>query len=152
MRAPLFALLPLTLGVSLASPPVLAADAAAPDAAATAPSDNHMMMDHSPADGKAMRKMHDQPTAPHHKGKTKPRKPEAHMMMDHSPADAKGMRNMKEKDIPIHHEGDPVPKSDGPAQDHMMMDHSPADAKGMSRMKDKEIPIHHADPSSSNQH
>lgn len=133
-----FLALPAALGLALAS--TMAFSAEAPS---TAPTDAAPMMGHSPAEGKAMRKMNDQPTAPHFKSKKKPRKQETHMMMDHSPADAKGMRNMKEKEIPLHREGDPAPKGNSQTHDHMMMDHSPADAKGMRNMKSKDIPIHH---------
>lgn len=133
---------------------VYADDRAAPGPAAPQSStsgEDHMMMDHSPADGKSMNKMKDKGVPIHHAGdepKADAGSPgEDHMMMGHSPADGKGMSKMKDKKSSIHHSGQ-KPKTAAPdtqGEDHMMMDHSQADGKSMSKMKDKTVPIHHSE-------
>ena len=109
--------------------------------------EQHIMMDHSKVDPKAMSRMKDKTVRIHTAGD--PPEPDAtkageeHMMMDHSVGDTKSMSRMKDKTVPIHKQGEPMPDpANRPCVDHIMMDHSKADPKAMSRMKDKTIPIH----------
>jgi hypothetical protein len=84
-----------------------AEDAAGPAEAKPAP---HKLMDHSPADGKAMRTMKDLKVETYTAGEASasngPQPCERHRMMDHSAADGKAMRNMKDKEGKVHERGD----------------------------------------------
>ena len=117
----------------------------APAATETKP-EQHIMMDHSPADTKSMRMMKDKKVKIHTAGDppapdtTKPG--EEHIMMDHSKGDIKSMSMMKDKTVPIHKHGEPVAMSKKKCVEHVMMDHSRGDPKSMGMMKDKTVPIH----------
>ena len=92
----------------------------APAATETKP-EQHIMMDHSRANTKAMRMMKDKKVKIHTAGDpsapdaTKPG--EEHIMMNHSMGDTKSMGMMKDKTIPIHKSGDcvPTPEAAAPA-------------------------------------
>jgi hypothetical protein len=124
-----------------------AADEPATPPAASDQGEQHIMMDHSPADAKAMRMMKDKKVRIHKAGDPPPPDEttpgEEHIMMDHSPADAKGMRMMKDKKVKIHRHGEDVTAGAKrkPCEDYNMMDHSAADAKSMRGMKDKKPTI-----------
>jgi hypothetical protein len=128
-----------------ADPPTESAQSAAP--ATEKKPEQHIMMDHSVGDTKAMARMKDRKVPVHTAGDPAPpsdTKPgEEHIMMDHSKADVKSMSRMKDKTVPVHKAGEPVnTAADKPCQEHIMMDHSKADAKSMARMKDKNVPVH----------
>lgn len=117
-----------------------AADANAP---ATPDSPSQPLMDHSPADGKAMRMMK-QRKAKADENATEASEKAAgngdhHELMDHSAADAKAMRAMKHKKSK-EQEGEAA--SQEPCNEHVMMDHSQADTKAMRAMKDKAVKTH----------
>ena len=137
----------LTLGVLARA----ADDPVKPTPTTTAPSDEkkeqHIMMDHSPTDTKAMQRMKDKKPKIHTAGDapsadtTKPGT--EHIMMDHSKGDTKSMQHMKDKTVKIHKAGAPATvDANQPCEEHIMMDHSTADAKAMRNMKDKTVKIH----------
>ena len=135
----------ISMGARAAGEPTPATPA--PSAATEKKPEQHIMMDHSPADAKSMRTMKDKKVKIHTAGDTP--EPDAaktgkeHIMMDHSVGDAKSMRTMKDKTVPTHKQGQPMANpANAPCEEHIMMDHSNADPKAMGRMKDKTVPIH----------
>lgn len=88
----------------------------------------YWMMDHSPADAKAMRLM---PKPGSRTAQTSKAKEKVdYWMMDHSPADAKAMQRMGKKK--------PEAKNQQGKTEYSMMGHSRADAKAMRGMKGPE--------------
>jgi hypothetical protein len=83
----------------------------------------YWMMDHSPADAKAMRLMSKPTQTSAAKEKVE------YWTMDHSPADAKSMQRMGKN---------PEAKTQQGKVEHSMMDHSRADVKAMRGMKGPE--------------
>ena len=81
--------------------------------------EQHIMMDHSKADPKAMSRMKDKTVPIHKHGQPMPdpanRPCEEHIMMDHSKADPKAMSRMKDKTFPIHKSGDCTPTTSTPS-------------------------------------
>jgi hypothetical protein len=84
----------------------------------------YWIMDHSPADAKAMRLM-SKPTVQTSAAKEKVE----YWTMDHSPADAKSMQRMDKK---------PAAKKQQGKTEYSLMDHSRADVKAMRGMKGPE--------------
>jgi hypothetical protein len=99
----------------------VAADEALAQASGTQATTEYWMMDHSPADAKAMRLM-SKPTVQTSATKEKVE----YWTMDHSPADIKAMQRMSTK------------KTQQSKGEHSMMDHSRADVKAMRGMKGPE--------------
>jgi hypothetical protein len=103
---------------------VVAADESLAPASGKQATTEYWMMDHSPADAKAMRLM-SKPGS--QTGQTQGKV--EYWAMDHSPADAKSMQRMDQKK--------PQAKNQGKTA-HSMMDHSRADVKAMRGMKGPE--------------
>jgi len=102
----------------------VAADEALAPASGQQAKTEYWMMDHSPADAKAMRLMSKpgSQAAPASKAKVE------YWAMDHSPADAKSMQRMDTKKA----------KSPQGKTEYSLMDHSRADVKAMRGMKGPE--------------
>lgn len=103
----------------------VAADEALAQASGEQAKTEYWMMDHSPADPKAMRLM---PAAGSQTAQTSKAKVE-YFAMDHSPADPKAMQRMDKK---------PVAKTPQGKTEYSLMGHSPADPKAMRGMKGPE--------------
>jgi len=106
----------------------VAADEALAPASGVQVKTEYWMMDHSPADAKAMRLMSKpgSQTAQTSKAKEKVE----YWMMDHSPADPKAMRRMDKKKLET--------KNQQGKTEYSMMGHSRADVKAMRGMKGPE--------------
>jgi hypothetical protein len=102
---------------------VVAADEALAPASGVQAKTEYWMMDHSPADAKAMRLMN----KPGSQAAQTPKAKVEYFAMDHSPADAKAMQRMDKNK--------PETKSQQGKTEYSMMGHSPADAKAMRGMK-----------------